>query len=96
MRIAVQSDAVMLANFCGHSVSIPVARLFEGSVSGNLGPIDSPAYQFHQLPLARQWQWQGDIALGALTAGDNIHVRLRQASGQMAWASPFFCRSGST
>lgn len=96
IRIAVQPDAVIHANLCGQSVSIPVARLFEGSVSGNLGPIDSPAYQFHQLPLARQWQWQGDIALGALTAGDNIHVRLRQANGQMAWASPVFCRSGST
>ena len=96
IRIAVGSDAVILADVGGQSVSIPVARLFEGAVSGNLGPIDSPAYLFHQLPLAQQWQWQGDIALGALTADDNIHVRLRQANGQMAWASPIFCRSGST
>ena len=72
--------------------SAPVNRLFEGAVSGNLGPIDSPAYRFHGLPLPHQWQWHGEVGLGPVTDGENVYVRLRQANGQMAWTSPIFCR----
>ena len=83
---------VVEAELSGKRVSIPVSRLFEGAVSGNLGPIDSPAYRFHGLPLPHQWQWQGEVGLGPVTDGENVYVRLRQANGQMAWTSPIFCR----
>ena len=66
--------------------------LLEGALSGNLGVIDTPAYRFHPLPLPHQWQWQGQIKLGAFKDGENIYLRLRQAGGQMAWASPIYCR----
>ena len=73
----------------------PAARLREGSFTGNLGPIDSPAYLFHPLPRPADWQWHGRIPLGELARGDSIYVRLRQADGQMAWASPLYCRDGA-
>ena len=90
LRAALNSDAVIHARLCGQDIAIPAARLFEGAKSGNLGPIDSPAWRFHQLPRAERWQWQGDVPLGRLDSGDTIYLRLRQDSGQMAWTSPIF------
>ena len=95
LRLRLDDTATIHATLCGQQITIPAARLREGSLSGNLGPIDSPAYLFHPLPAPSDWQWQGRIALGALTPGDNIYVRLRQADGQMAWASPLYCRNGA-
>lgn len=92
LRMRVGDNTVIHAEISGKHVSIPVRRLFEGAVSGNLGPIDTPAYRFHGLPLPRQWQWRGQVDLGGVADGENIHVRLRQANGQTAWASPIFCR----
>ena len=92
IRFRATRDAVIDARLCGTPVSVPLARLFEGAVSGNLGPIDSPAYRFHALPHPRQWQWQGAVGLGAFEAGEHVRVRLRQTNGQVAWASPLFCR----
>lgn len=85
--------ATIRATLCGQSIEIPAARLREGALSGNLGPIDSPAYRFHPLPRPADWQWQGRLPLGALAAGETLYVRLRQTDGQMAWASPIFCRT---
>jgi len=67
--------------------------LLDGALSGNLGPIDSPAYRFHPLPRAADWQWTGEVTLGAVAAGETVYVRLRQKNGQWAWASPFFFTS---
>lgn len=91
LRMAVGPDAVVHAELSGKRVSVPVARLFEGAVSGNLGPIDTPAYRLHALPLPHQWQWHCEVALGALAAGETVRVRLREANGQCAWTSPIFC-----
>ncbi len=90
LRATLTPEAVIHASLSGQEVVIPAARLFDGAKSGNLGVIDTPAWRFHQLPAAADWQWQGDIPLGALAAGETIYLRLRQASGQMAWTSPLF------
>jgi hypothetical protein len=92
IRARLQPEAMIRATLCGQSVTIPAARLFEGAKSGNLGPIDSPAWRFHQLPRAADWQWRGRVPLGPLSAGDTIYLRLRQTGGQMAWTSPIQVR----
>jgi len=94
LRIRHDPGAVLRAELSGSSIAIPLSRLYEGAMSGNLGPIDTPAWRFHALPLPQQWQWHGEVDLGRIQAGDNLYVRLRQAGGQMAWTSPFFCRAG--
>ncbi len=96
LRLRLGTDAVIHANLCGQQISLPAARLYEGAKSGNLGPIDSPAWRFHPLPRAHQWQWQGSVPLGPVQAGENLYLRLRQAGGQMAWTSPIFCRADHT
>lgn len=91
MRATLTPQAVIKAEFCGQPISIPASRLLEGAKSGNLGPIDSPAWRFHTLPRPRDWQWRGRIDIGALSKGDSVYVRLKQAGGQTAWTSPIFC-----
>jgi len=90
LRASLEEDADIRARLCGQDITIPAARLFEGAKSGNLGPIDSPAWRFHQLPREEHWQWQGSVPLGRLNPGDTIYLRLRQHSGQMAWTSPIY------
>jgi hypothetical protein len=93
LRARLGPDARIVADLGGQRIDIPATRLYEGAKTGNLGPIDSPAWRLHQLPRARDWQWQGSVSLGALHAGETIYLRLRQLSGQMAWTSPIFCRA---
>jgi hypothetical protein len=92
LRLALGKNAIIQAEFCGQRLDFPASRLLEGAKSGNLGPIDSPAWRMHALPTPSQWQWQGLVDLGSLKDGENIYVRLRQTGGQMAWTSPVFCR----
>lgn len=96
VRCQLTDNAVIHAVFNGHRISIPAARLFQGAKSGNLGPIDSPAWRFHQLPRPEEWQWHGKISLGGLEEGETLYLRLRQQSGQSAWSSPFFVRQQAT
>ena len=91
-RIRVRETSVIRATFDGQMVEVPARRLFEGALSGNLGPIDSPAYRFHPLPHPREWQWHGEVALEGLVPGDSVYLRMRQANGQWSWTSPIFCR----
>jgi hypothetical protein len=92
IRARLDPDATIRATLCGQDIAIPAIRLYDGAKSGNLGPIDSPAWRFHQMPRPPDWQWQGRVRLGQLVAGDTIYLRLRQLSGQMAWTSPIFVR----
>jgi hypothetical protein len=92
LRIRHDPDAAFRADLSGRSMTVPLARLYEGAMAGNLGPIDTPAWRIHALPRPHQWQWHGEVPLGALEAGENLYLRLRQAAGQMAWTSPFFVR----
>lgn len=77
----------------GQRLELSIDRLLQGSVSGNLGAIDSPAYRVHPVPRPQEWQWRGRIPLDPLRDGESLYVRLRQTSGQWAWASPIFCRA---
>ncbi|MAU19756.1 MAG: hypothetical protein CMH13_04405 [Martelella sp.] len=92
VRLKASPGARLKATLSGKQLDIPLDHLFEGALSGNLGPIDSPAYRFHALPRPHQWQWHGTVALGVLADGETIYVRLREKTGQMAWTSPIFCR----
>jgi hypothetical protein len=91
-RMELSPEAEFLADFNGKRVTVTAERLRQGALSGNLGPIDSPAYRFHPLPAPEQWQWRGCVELDDLTAGDRLYLRLRQSNGQWAWTGPFFCR----
>ncbi|MEO1102475.1 MAG: hypothetical protein AAFW98_01875 [Pseudomonadota bacterium] len=93
LRIVATADAEVHANLSGASLRIPIARLLRGALSGNLGPIDTPAYRFHMLPRAHQWQWRGTCDLGETHDGDTVYARLTQRDGQMAWSSPIHFRS---
>ncbi|MBL8571309.1 MAG: hypothetical protein JNK84_19715 [Phreatobacter sp.] len=93
LRLKLGTRAVIRAELSGQRVDIPAERLFEGAKSGNLGPIDSPAWRFHALPRPHQWQWHGEVPLGSFDAGESLYIRLRQAGAQMAWTSPIFCRA---
>ena len=90
LRIAVKADATVHAELSGKTVAVPVTRLMDGALSGNLGQIDTPAYRFHMLPLPHQWQWAGTVDLGETKAGETVYARLTQRDGQTAWTSPIF------
>lgn len=91
-RVRLKPGAMFTADFGGQIVEVSADRLFGGARSGNLGAIDTPAFRFHPLPRAEQWQWRGQSSVGPLKKGDWISVRLRQSNGQWAWTSAFFCR----
>ncbi len=91
-RVRLRPGARIVAELSGEHVSVDVDRLLKGAVSGNIGPIDSPAFRFHPLPRPQQWQWTGTVRLGALRRGEWVMARMRQANGQSAWTSPVFCR----
>lgn len=95
LRLRATEATVIRARLCGQTIEIRAADLFQGARSGNLGPIDSPAWRFHALPRPAQWQWAGRVPMGRLEAGENLYVRLRQRDGQMAWTSPIFVREGA-
>lgn len=90
-RIRISADARFVLDTDGQRFEASAQRLLEGALSGNLGPIDSPAFRFHPLPRPHQWQWRGRIDLEPLKPGDWVYARMRQANGQWAWTSPIFC-----
>lgn len=92
VRVGVSPDAKILAEFGDRQVEVPVSRLLEGALSGNIGPIDSPAFRFHPLPQPRDWQWHGKVKIDDFQPGDWLMARMHQKNGQWAWTSPLFCR----
>lgn len=90
-RIRIGTEARLILVLDGQRFEVAASRLLEGALSGNLGPIDSPAFRLHPLPRPHQWQWRGAIPLQPLVRGDWLYVRMRQANGQWNWASPIFC-----
>lgn len=96
LRSTLGKEAVLHADLNGRKIAVPAERLFQGAKSGNLAAIDSPAWRLHQLPRRNEWQWAGEIPLGQVSLGENIYLRLRQQSGQMAWTSPIFFRDIET
>ncbi len=91
-RIRIGPDARVALTLDGQTREVTTARLLEGALSGNLGPIDSPAFRLYPLPRPKEWQWRGPIPLDPLGSGDWLYVRMRQANGQWNCASPIFCQ----
>ncbi|WP_297561133.1 hypothetical protein ACLIR7_21920 (plasmid) [Nitratireductor aquimarinus] len=96
LHIRAARNATIRARLAGQDIDVPIERLLEGALSANLGAIDSPAYRFHAVPRPHEWQWGGTVGLGEFRNGENVYVRLSQTNGQMAWASPLFCREESS
>jgi hypothetical protein len=90
-RIRIRPDARIRLTVDGQLFEVTAERLLSGAVSGNLGPIDSPAFRLNPLPRPHQWQWHGTFQIDPLVKGDWIYARLRQTNGQWTWASPIFC-----
>ncbi len=91
-RVRLQPGADFKIDLCGQNLEVSAERLLLGALSGNLGPIDSPAYRLHPLPRSSQWQWSGSVGVGEVKVGDWINLRMRQSNGQATWSSAFFCR----
>lgn len=93
LRARIPDDARIRIQFEeGAKVVVPAQRLRQGALSGNLGPIDSPAFRLHPLPRPAEWQWHGTVPLAPLAAGDTVYARMRQSNGQWSWTSAIFCR----
>lgn len=90
-RIRIGTDSSFSVALDGQKLEVGASRLLDGALSGNIGPIDSPAFRLHPLPTPHQWQWRGALPLEPLASGDWLYVRMRQANGQWTWASPIFC-----
>lgn len=90
-RIRIRPEAKVRLIVDGQTVEVTAERLLSGALSGNLGPIDSPAFRLHPLPRPHQWQWRGAFQIDPLAKGDWLYARMRQANGQWTWASPIFC-----
>ena len=65
--------------------------LFKGSVSFNLGEIDTPAILFNKIPYFKEWNFQKKITL-PLKKNDNIYLKIKQKNNQICWTSPFFIK----
>ncbi|MDQ3559961.1 MAG: hypothetical protein M3453_12425 [Pseudomonadota bacterium] len=90
-RVRIAADSRFRVTLDSQEFEVSASRLLAGALSGNLGPIDSPAFRLHPLPKPHQWQWRGMIPIEPLSSGDWLYVRMRQANGQWNWASPIFC-----
>lgn len=90
-RVRILPDASFVLTVDGQTFKVTAERLLAGALSGNLGPIDSPAFRLHPLPRPHQWQWHGPLSIEPLRKGDWVYARMRQANGQWNWASPIFC-----
>ena len=65
--------------------------LSKGSVSFNLGEIDTPAILFNKIPNFKEWNFQKKITL-PLKKDDNVYIKIKQKNNQICWTSPFFIR----
>ncbi|SFZ83569.1 hypothetical protein SAMN02983003_1724 [Devosia enhydra] len=92
-RIRLPDSGAVRLSFGGEEIVVPAERLRYAALSGNIGPIDSPAWRLHPLPRPERWQWQGSVPLAPLEAGETIYTRMRQSSGQWTWTSALFCRA---
>lgn len=87
MRIASPGTANLSVTMNGRVEQHRVSDLLKGSVSGNLGPIDSPAFRLSAEPeSAYRWSVSGTVR--AAPGWYSTRVRLR--NGHWAVASPVF------
>ena len=67
-----------------------VADLFEGSHNLFTGPFPKEAYQWHRLLPRAATRLEGHARLAVPQGPGSAYLRVRQANGHQAWASPVF------
>jgi hypothetical protein len=67
-----------------------LARLFEQSANFAVGPFPQESFQWHRLVPRGASAVTDRCVLDVPTAQSNVYLRVRQANGHMAWASPVF------
>lgn len=90
LEVECSEKAVITAEINGKKISIPIRLLQEGSISGRLGNIDSPAYCFHRAPFHDEFNWGIELDINEFETGDFYYVRVRQKNDHWAWSSPVF------
>ncbi|MEJ2374448.1 MAG: hypothetical protein P8Y71_03185 [Pseudolabrys sp.] len=73
-----------------HTIRTSVADLFADSFNGFVGPFPKEGYQWHRLVPRTASALDGHATLAVPDGPGWIYLRVRQANGQMAWASPVF------
>lgn len=75
----------------GQSVTVPLARLLVGPLSGYLGGFLTPCYYFHRaIPQAEYSARLAFTHHSPSPQRDWYHVRVRQTNDQWAWSSPIW------
>jgi hypothetical protein len=93
LRIASQSTAKLRVRMNQESLSLPIQTLTKGSISGNLGPIDSPAYRIG-LSLPSQYSRKVAFQLNSECFEKSeyqwAYARARLKNGHWGISSPVF------
>lgn len=71
--------------------NIATKDLLKGSISFNLGEIDTPAILFNKIPRYNEWNFQKKIII-PLKKDDNVYIKIKQKNNQICWTSPFFIK----
>ncbi len=83
----------VLLNLNDVKISVPLARLLEGALSGNVpDEIEAPAWRLHRCPYPWECNWnlRFEDVRGPGAGRDVYYVRVRQSNDQWAWSSPIF------
>ena len=86
LRIDNPAAAVVHLLLNGRDERFPVQQLLQGSVSGNLGPIDSPAFRC-RANAPRDYHWSFEARTASFR---NCYTRVRLKNGHWAISSPVF------
>ena len=93
LRITQQSSAKLKVRMYQESLNLPIQALTRGSVSGNLGSIDSPAYRIGlSLPsqYSREVAFQMDSECFEKCEYQWAYARVRLKNGHWGVSSPIF------
>jgi len=93
MEVEMPADGNIQATLNDQSHTIPLARLRQGALVGDIEGWHSPAFRFHRAP--REWEYRWTIDLADDEPGDGdprdvYYARVRQVNDQWAWSSPVF------
>ncbi len=89
LRMEADRDATITANMNERSERYTVRDLLAGSVSGNLGPIDSPAFLVSAIPIA-ECSRSVSATIDASRPATWAYARVRLKNGHWAFSSPVF------
>ncbi|HRW10790.1 MAG TPA: hypothetical protein P5121_37065 [Caldilineaceae bacterium] len=96
LTISGDHNTVIQATVNGQAVTVPLARLLDGPLSGYLGGFLTPCYYFHRaVPAAEataqlHFTHRSSTRHGQSRQRDWYYVRVRQTNDQWAWSSPIW------